>query len=126
MARNALIDHARELVSRKKVLDGWVLNVLRATPSDSVLMEEEWTRRAPGANPQARAEGRPGSRISQGLGLLRAARSSRNRPAAEIARDLELTPNAVYVNACRVMKLVRKVCEEFEEDVSHAFESDLS
>ena len=32
----------------------------------------------------------------------------------------------VYVNACRVMKLVRKVCEESEEDMSHAFESDLS
>ena len=32
----------------------------------------------------------------------------------------------VYVNACRVMKLVRKYCEELEEDMSHAFESDVS
>ena len=43
VAHNALIDHARRLASRKKALDGWVLNVLRATPSDSVRMEEEWT-----------------------------------------------------------------------------------
>jgi hypothetical protein len=32
----------------------------------------------------------------------------------------------VYVNACRVMKLVRDLCEEFDEDISNAFESDVS
>ena len=50
----------------------------------------------------------------------------RNRPAAEIAAELKITPDAVYVNACRVMKQVREVCEEFDEDISHAFESDVS
>jgi len=30
------------------------------------------------------------------------------------------------VNACRVAKRVREVCEEFDEDISHAFESDMS
>ena len=44
VAHNALIDHARRLASHKKALDGWAVNVLRATPSDSVRMEEEWTR----------------------------------------------------------------------------------
>jgi DNA-directed RNA polymerase specialized sigma24 family protein len=43
VAHNALVDAARRRASRKKALDGWVLNVLRATPSDSVRMEEEWT-----------------------------------------------------------------------------------
>jgi hypothetical protein len=50
----------------------------------------------------------------------------KNRPAADIAADLKIEPNAVYVNACRVMKLVREVCEEFDEDISDAFESDVS
>ncbi len=49
-----------------------------------------------------------------------------NRPAAEIAADLKIEGNDVYVNACRVMKLVRGVCEEFDEDISHSFDSDVS
>jgi RNA polymerase sigma-70 factor (ECF subfamily) len=125
VAHNALIDHARRLASRKKALDGWVLNVLRATPSDSVKMEEEWT-----AMHQERI-------LKHALKVVKARVSTRawacfvrrvfhNHPAAEIGRDLSLEPNAVYVNACRVMKLVRTVCEEFDEDMSHAFESDLS
>ncbi len=125
VAHNALIDHARRLASRKRALDGWVLNVLRATPSDSVRMEEEWA-----AMHRERI-------LKHALKVVRARVSSRvwacfvqrvfhNHPAAEIARDLNLEPNAVYVNACRVMKLVRTFCEDFDEDMSHAFESDLS
>jgi hypothetical protein len=49
-----------------------------------------------------------------------------DHPAADIASDLNMEPNAVYVNACRVMKLVRKYCLDFDEDMSHAFESDVS
>ena len=52
--------------------------------------------------------------------------TSASTPAAEIAADLKIEPNAVYVNACRVMKLVRDVCEEFDEDISHAFARDVS
>ena len=48
-----------------------------------------------------------------------------NHPAAEIACDLNREPNAVYVNACCVMKLVRTFCKDFDKDMSHAFESDL-
>jgi hypothetical protein len=44
----------------------------------------------------------------------------RGRPAAEIAAELQIEPNAVYVSACRVMKWVREICEEFDEDISHA------
>ena len=77
VAHNTLIDHARRLASRKKALDGWVLNVLRATPSDSVRMEEEWTMMHRERDPQARAEGRPRARLAQGLGLLRAAALAR-------------------------------------------------
>ena len=80
---------------------------------------------APGANPQARAEGRS-AQVSSRVWACFVRRILHDEPAAAIARDRKLAPDAVYVNSCRVMKLVRKVCEEFEEDVSHAFESDLS
>jgi hypothetical protein len=50
----------------------------------------------------------------------------RNRPAAAIAAELKIEPNAVYVNSSRVLKQVRDVCDEFDEDISHAFQSDLS
>ncbi len=125
VARNALIDHARRLASRKKALDGWVFNVLRATPSDSVRMEEEWTRLhreriLKHALKTVRA------RVSSRVWACFAQRVFQNHPAADIGRDLNLKPNAVYVNACRVMKLVRTFCEDFDEDMSHAFESDLS
>ncbi len=125
VAHNALIDQARRLASRKRAQDGWVLNVLRATPSDSVRMEEEWTvmhreRILKHALKVVR------TRVSPRAWACFAQRVFHNHPAAEIARELNLEPNAVYVNTCRVMKLVRTVCEDFDEDMSHAFESDLS
>ena len=125
VAHNALVDAARRRASRKKALDGWVLNILRVTPSDSVRMEEEWTvmhreRILKHALKVVRA------RVSSRVWACFVQRVFQNHPAAEIARDLNLEPNAVYVNACRVMKLVRTFCEDFDEDMSHAFESDLS
>ncbi len=95
------------------------------TPSDSVRMEEEWInlhreRILKHALKIVR------SRVSPRVWACFVQRVFQNHPAAEVARDLDLAANAVYVNSCRVMKLVRTVCEEFEEDVSHAFETDLS
>jgi RNA polymerase sigma factor (sigma-70 family) len=112
VAHKALIDHACRLASRKKALDGWVLNVLRAAPSDSVRMEEEWTamhreRILKHALKVVRA------RVSSRVWACFVQRVFQNHPAAEIARDLNLEPNAVYVNACRVMKLVRTFLRRF-------------
>ena len=49
----------------------------------------------------------------------------RNRPAALVAADLNLKPRAVYVYACRVLKQVRALCEQFDEDISEALEPDM-
>ena len=125
VARNALIDNARRRASRKKALDGWVLNVLRATPSDSVRMEQEWTMLYRERILKYGAEGGPGARLSRAWACF-VQRVFQNHPAAEIGRDLNVEPNVVYVNACRVMKLVRTACEDLKKDVSHAFETDLS
>jgi hypothetical protein len=50
----------------------------------------------------------------------------RDRPGAEIAEELDLEPGAVFVNASRVLKKVRAVCEEFDEDLTNDDDSGLS
>jgi RNA polymerase sigma-70 factor, ECF subfamily len=124
VAQNTLIDHARRRATYKKALDGWAGRLLKADPTDSVKMEEQWTR--------IHRE----KILAHALKVVRSCVSSKswtcfqqrlleNRPAAAIAAELNIEPNAVYVSACRVMKKVREVCEEFDEDMSHAFESDV-
>ena len=53
-------------------------------------------------------------------------RAAPQPPRRRDRREIGIEPNAVYVNASRVLKQVRDVCEEFDEDISHAFESDVS
>jgi RNA polymerase sigma factor (sigma-70 family) len=125
VAQKTLIEMARRGASAKKPVAGWALNVLRATPSDIVKLEEEWTamyreRILQHALKVVRV------RVSSRVWACFEQRTFQNHPASEIARDLNLAPNAVYVNAYRVMKLVRTICEEFDEDMTHGFESDLS
>jgi hypothetical protein len=99
--------------------------MLRPTPSDSAVVEQEWdTLHLEKILEHALQVVR--ARVPSKSWACFEQRLLRDRPAAEIARDLKLEPNAVYVNACRVLKKVRATCEEFDEDISHAFESDLS
>jgi RNA polymerase sigma-70 factor (ECF subfamily) len=125
ITKNALIDSARRKATHKKALDGWAAQVLRMKPSESVVMEELWRdlhRR---------------QILKHALRVVRARVSSKawtcfeqrllvDRPAREIAAELKIEPNAVFVNACRVLKQVRAVCNDFDEDISHDFESDVS
>jgi RNA polymerase sigma-70 factor, ECF subfamily len=121
VAHNTLVDRARRRASHQKAVDGWVGNMLNATHSDSVRMTEEWTR--------IHRE----KILDHALKTVRAHTSSkawtcfeqrllRNRPATLIAAELKIQSNAVYVNASRVLKQVRAVCDEFDEDISHGFE----
>jgi RNA polymerase sigma-70 factor (ECF subfamily) len=41
----------------------------------------------------------------------------RGRPSAEVAAELRLTANSVYVNASRVLARVREQCADYEEDL---------
>ncbi len=102
---NTLIDKARRKTTYNKALDGWARNVLQATTTDSVKMAEAWgklhrtkilkhaleTVRPPNFDPY--------------LGLLRAADLTRSR-RHEIAKELDITANVVFVNAHRVLKQV--------------------
>ncbi len=127
VTRNTLIDRARRRASYEKALDGWAAQVLHATPRDSVVMEEEW-RRLHRERILAHALRVVRSSVSSKMWTCFEQRLLRDRPASEIAARLGIEPDAVdavYVNACRVMKKVRALCEEFDEDLSHAFESDV-
>jgi RNA polymerase sigma-70 factor (ECF subfamily) len=125
VAQNTLTDRARRAAAYKKALEGWAVRVLRATPSDSAKMEAEWTRihrvrilEHALRVVRARVSSRAWSCFEQRL--------LRNRPAAEIAADLGLEPGTVFVNASRVLKRVRAVCQEFDEDLSDVYDSSVS
>ena len=125
IAQRTLIDHARRRASHDRALHGWAAQMLKPSPSDSVKMEEEWTvihreKILKHALRVVRAQ------VSSKAWACFEHRLLKDRSAAEIACDLKIERNAVYVNACRVLKLVRTVCDDFDEDMSHAFESDVS
>jgi RNA polymerase sigma-70 factor (ECF subfamily) len=121
VAHNTLIDHARRRATHRKAVDGWADQMLSATPSDSVRMTEEWTK-IHREKILEHALKTVRSRTSSKVWACFEQRLLRNRPAADIAAELKIQPNAVYVNASRVLKQVRAVCDEFDEDISHGFE----
>jgi RNA polymerase sigma-70 factor (ECF subfamily) len=125
VAHNTLIDFARRRVSQKKAVDGWVTNVLQASPSDSVKMAEEWvkihrTKILHHALKSVR------NRTSARTWACFEQRLLRDRPGAEIAAELGLEASTVFVNASRVLKRVRSVCQEFDEDLTNDDDSRLS
>jgi RNA polymerase sigma-70 factor (ECF subfamily) len=125
VTKNALIDRARRKKSYEGALDGWAEQVLRATPSDSVVMEEDWIR-IHREKIVAHALRDVRAQVSLKAWKCFEDRLLRDRPAAAIAAELDIKPGAVYVHATRVMKRVRALCEEFDEDLSHAVKTDLS
>jgi RNA polymerase sigma-70 factor, ECF subfamily len=123
LAHNAMIDRARQRASYQKALDGWAAHVLQATPSDSLRMEQEWVK-LHRKRILAHALKRTQDCTSTKAWSCFEQRLLKNRPAAQVAADLKLTPRAVYVYACRVLKVVRTLCEQFDEDISQTIEPD--
>jgi RNA polymerase sigma-70 factor (ECF subfamily) len=125
VTHHTLVDFARRRASRKKAVDGWVINVLRATPSDSVKMAEEWVK-IHRMKILRHALKSIRSRTSATTWACFEQRLLRDRPGAEIAAELGLEASTVFVNASRVLKKVRAVCEEFDEDLTNDDDSGLS
>jgi len=125
VAHHTLIDLVRQRARQRKALDGWAAEMLGTTPSDSVKLAEAWakfhrTKILKHAMETVRL------RTSTQAWACFEQRLLRDRPGAEIARDLNLEPNLVFVNACRVLKQVRTICQEFDEDLSDDFDSGVS
>jgi RNA polymerase sigma-70 factor (ECF subfamily) len=125
VTHNTLVDHARRRASYKKAIEGWAAQVLRATTEDSIAMELEFEK-LHREKILAHALKDVRARVSPKAWACFSQRLLKNRTAAEIAADLKIEPNAVYIHAHRVLKQVREVCEEFDEDISHAFDPDVS
>jgi RNA polymerase sigma factor (sigma-70 family) len=126
VAQNAMIDSLRRRAALEKALRGWAENKLREFETNSVELEKEWDRlhRAKILKHALRSVR---ARVSPKAWSCFVGRLIEDRPAEEIAGELGMeTPNAVYVSACRVLKKVRAVCEEFDEDLSDDLVSSLS
>jgi RNA polymerase sigma factor (sigma-70 family) len=125
VAHHTLIDQARRRASQKKAADGWVKNVLQATPSDSVKLAEEWAK-IHRMKILHHALKSVRNRTSLRTWACFEQRLLRDRPGAEIAAELGLEASTVFVNASRVLKRVRNVCQEFDEDLTNDDDSGLS
>jgi RNA polymerase sigma-70 factor (ECF subfamily) len=116
VAQRTLIDSARREARLKTAVDGWVANVLRETPTDSVKLEQEWTELHRKQIVEYAIK-TVRTRVSSRAWACFEQRLLRDRPADRIACDLGLSCHAVYVNTCRVLKLVRAFCEQFDEEL---------
>lgn len=126
IAMNTLIDFIRRQACYDKALKGWADTKLREIETHSDEMEKEWEK-IHRERILRRALRVVHSRVSSRAWKCFVGRMIDNRPAEEIARELGIdTPNAVYVNACRVLKKIRTLCEEFDEDLSQGSEISLS
>jgi RNA polymerase sigma factor (sigma-70 family) len=117
VAQHALVDKARRRASYNKAIDGWVADMLRSTASDSTKLAEEWVKHHR-AKILAHALETVRAHTSAKVWACFEQRLLRARPASEIARELGIEPGAVHVNAHRVLKRVREVCQEFDEDLT--------
>jgi RNA polymerase sigma factor (sigma-70 family) len=124
VAHHALVDHARRRASQKRALDGWAANMLRASASDSLKMAEVWVELHRSKILQHALE-TVRDRTSAKSWECFKQRLLRDRPGVEIAAELGIEPSTVFVNAHRVLKRVRAVCQEFDEDMSDAHDSCL-
>jgi RNA polymerase sigma factor (sigma-70 family) len=125
VAHNTLIDFARRRASQQKAVDGWVMTVLQATPSDSLKMAEEWVK-IHRMKILHHALQSVRNRTSAKTWACFEQRLLRDRPGAVIAGELGLEASTVFVNASRVLKRVRTVCQEFDEDLTDDDDSGLS
>jgi RNA polymerase sigma-70 factor, ECF subfamily len=124
VAHHALVDHARQRATQKRALKGWAANMLRATASDSLKMAEEWVKLHRSKILKHALE-TVRARTSPKTWACFEERLLKDRPGVEIGAELGIDPSTVFVNAHRVLKRVRAVCQEFDEDMSDAHDSRL-
>jgi RNA polymerase sigma-70 factor (ECF subfamily) len=122
---NTLVDRARRRKVRDRAEEEWVRRFSEADESESQKLKEifilEHRRRIlKVVQPQARAK------ASARAWACFEGRLLHRRPAAEIAAELGIEPNAVYVYAHRVLQDVRRRCAEIEGEMDDGCDLDLS
>jgi RNA polymerase sigma factor (sigma-70 family) len=125
VTQRTLIDFFRRKASRDRVIQEVAARMQQMTPFDSARLEQEW-RKIHREKIMRHALKIVRAQVKPDIWACFEQRLLKDRPAAEIARELGVDPNVVFVRASRVLKQVREVCDEFDEDMSYAFESDVS
>jgi RNA polymerase sigma-70 factor (ECF subfamily) len=116
VTRNALYDWLRSERRRRNLEDAYARHLAEQPPADDAEPEEDWLKEH---HRQV---------LLYALEQVRAGQSAdawacfeeyliRGRPADEVARERGSTRNAVYVAASRVLKQVRSLCQEREEEL---------
>ena len=106
---SALVDQARQFKAQRHAEDEWVRRFRDGEERESQKVEAEWDE----TERQHRLEiamQRVRAVISQRSWSCFEQHLLRERPAAEIAAELRITANAVYVCASRVLKAVQREC----------------
>lgn len=119
VARNALVDRARRRATQKRALDVWALRLLNGNPEDDREMERLFERmhREKVLEHAVKTVRR---RSSPAAWACFEQRLFHDRPSAEIAAELGIPIDSVYSHTCRVLKKIRAICEEYDEDLGHA------
>jgi RNA polymerase sigma factor (sigma-70 family) len=126
VAHNAMVDSIRRRACYERALEGWARSKLSELESDRKRMEA-YVVRLHHEKILEHALRVVESRVSPLVWACFVGRLIEDRPGIEIARKLGLTgSNAVFVNASKALKLVRAVCQEFDEDISDDLDSSLS
>jgi RNA polymerase sigma-70 factor, ECF subfamily len=120
-----LVDWVRRKKVRGRAEAKWVPGIRRADESERSRLEGLFLRQhreriLEVVLPRARAK------VSATAWACFEQRLLRGRPAAEVAAERGVSANVVYVYASRVMKEVRRLCAELDEDQSHEPDPDLS
>jgi RNA polymerase sigma-70 factor (ECF subfamily) len=122
---NMLVERARRQKVRDRAEEEWVRRFREADESESRMLEQTWIlqhrrRILEVALPRVRAK------VSRTAWACFEGRLVHRRPAAEIAAELGITENCVYVHASRVLQVVRRRCAEIEGGLGDDDDLDLS
>jgi RNA polymerase sigma-70 factor (ECF subfamily) len=116
LTHNTLVDRARRRKVRIHAEEEWVRRFREDDGADSLILEQEFLklhreRIIQVALPRVRAE------VSREAWACFEGRLIHRRPAADLANELGLTVNLVYVHASRVLQKVRRHCAAIEGEL---------
>jgi RNA polymerase sigma-70 factor (ECF subfamily) len=122
---NTLVDQARRRKVRDRAEEEWVRRFCEANEAECHKFRETflWRHRQrilEVALPQVRAT------VSASAWACFEGRLVHRRPAADIAAELGITSNCVFVHASRVLKEFRRRCAEIEGESGDDLDDDLS
>jgi RNA polymerase sigma-70 factor (ECF subfamily) len=125
MTYNTLVDGARRRKVRDRAEEEWVRRFRDANEAESRILEKTFVDRHRRRILEV-ALARVRATVSRMYWACFEGRVVHGRPAAEIAVEQGITPNAVNVYTSRVRKEVRRHCAEIEEEPSDDLDLEVS